>query len=166
MTTDSHVLSEIPEHSSCELLSQLFLHWMSPASLFLELWVEFTSQFLQAKYPVYHVYKHFSSHLAQLQISTHGYTSLSVHFSAVGANYSSWSLWRGKIAWQIVPGSPRGGERDETYCEEISGNMGRLAEATDRCFYFCPSFVLLFFNCTVTFSRLVRWKNRRDALNC
>lgn len=51
MTTDSEVFKKITEHISCELLSQLFFHWMSPAGLLLELWVEFTGQFLQAPVP-------------------------------------------------------------------------------------------------------------------
>lgn len=51
MTTDSEVFKKITERISCELLSQLFFHWMSPAGLLLELWVEFTGQFLQAPVP-------------------------------------------------------------------------------------------------------------------
>ena len=104
--------------------------------LLVELWAEFTSQFLQVQYPAYCTNKHFSSDLAQQQISTHGYTGPSVHCSTVGANYSSWRLWHGKIAWQIVPRSPQGSERDETDYEEISGNMALLAEETDRMFLF------------------------------
>lgn len=171
MTTDSEVFSKLPELVSCELLSQLFLHCLSSAGLLLELWVEFTGQFLQAQYPVYCANKHFSSDLAQQQISTRGYTRPSVRCSTVGANYSSWRLWRGKIAWQIVPGSPQGSERDERDYEEISGNMGLLAEETDRCFYFWPSFVFLFvrltviFSCCVTSNRFFRWKNRVGTVN-
>lgn len=166
---EEEVFSKPSEHISCELLSQLFLRWMRPVGLLLELWVEFTGQFLQAQYPVYCVNKHFSSDLAQQQISTRGYTRPSVRLSAVGVNYSSWRLWRGKIAWQIVPRSPQGSEWDETDYEEISGNMGLVAEETDRCFYFWPSFVLLFVrlniisSCWVTFNRFFRWKKKKTS---
>lgn len=171
MTKDSDVFNKIPQHISCELLSQLFFYWISPANLLLEIWVEFTSQFLQAQYPVYCVNKHFSSDLAQQQIPTCGYTGPSVCCSTIGANYSSWRLWRGKIAWQIVPRSPPGSEKDETDYEEISGNMGLLVGETDRYFYFWPSFVLLFvhltiiFSCCVTSNCFFRWKNREGRVN-
>lgn len=152
-----------------QLFSQLISHWLSPAGLLLEFWIEFIGQFLQAQYPAYCVNKPFSSDLAQQQISTRGYTHPSLHCSAVGTNYSSWRLWRGKIAWQIVPGSPQGSERDETDYEEISGNMG-TAEETDRCFYFCPSFVLfvrltIIFSCCATSNRFSRWKNTVSTVN-
>lgn len=149
MTSHSQVLCWMCGHICCELLSQLFSHWMSPAGLLLELWVEFTRQFLQAHCAVWCVNKHFSCELAPQQITTCGYTCPSVCRSAVGANYSSQSLWRGKIAWQIVTGSPPGSERDETDYE-ISGNIGPFAEEAERCFYSQNSFVLLIVSVAVS----------------
>ncbi len=134
-------------------------------------WVELTGWFLQARSRVYCV-KSVSALTWPNSKSQHmEILAPSVRCTTVEANYSSWMLWRGKIAWQIVPWSSQGSERDETDYEEISGNMGPLAEETDKCFYFLPSFVLLFVclkiicRCCAIPNRFFRWKYRVGTVN-
>ena len=70
-------------------------------------------------------------------------------------NYSFCRLWCGEERHdKLFPGHPRGGGG------KIWGELaGLLAGVTDRCFHFCPSFVLLF-ACLTIISRCCATPNR------